>query len=56
MADDRKSLGFQSAAGLVRYFEEERSKGPRMDPKFVIYLSILGIILVELLKVWFPIT
>jgi len=55
MADQSKSMGFQSAAGLIRYFEEEKSKGPKIDPKLVIYISILGAIIIELLKVWWPI-
>ncbi|MBD6956075.1 MAG: preprotein translocase subunit Sec61beta [Thermoplasmata archaeon] len=55
MADQGKNVGFQSAAGLIRYFEEEKSKGPKLDPKLVIYIAILGGVIVELLKIWWPI-
>ncbi len=55
MADEGKNVGFQSAAGLIRYFEEEKSRGPKMDPKLVIYIAIIGTIIVEILKVWVPI-
>ncbi len=55
MADERRNVGFQSAAGLIRYFEEEKSRGPKIDPKLVIYIAIIGTIIVEILKVWVPI-
>ncbi len=54
MADEKRNVGFQSAAGLIRYFEEEKSRGPKIDPKLVIYIAIVGTIIVEILKVWVP--
>lgn len=54
MADEKRNVGFQSAAGLIRYFEEEKSRGPKLDPKLVIYIAIIGTIIVEILKVWVP--
>ena len=56
MAQKDKGTGFQSAAGLIRYFEEEKSKGPKIDPKLVIYMAIIFAILVELSKVFWPAT
>ncbi|MFG1519183.1 MAG: preprotein translocase subunit Sec61beta [Thermoplasmataceae archaeon] len=52
---DKKNEGFQSGAGLIRYFEEEEIKGPALDPKLVIYLAVAIAVSVELLKVFFPI-
>ncbi len=54
MAKKNKGTGFQSAAGLIRYFEEEKSKGPKIDPKLVIYMSIAFAVIVELAKVFWP--
>ena len=55
MAKRTKGAGFQSAAGLIRYFEEEKSKGPKIDPKLVIYMAIAFAIMVELAKVFWPV-
>ncbi len=54
MAQKDKGTGFQSAAGLIRYFEEEKTKGPKIDPKLVIYMAIVFAVLVELSKVFWP--
>ena len=32
---EKKSEGFQSGAGLIRYFEEEEISGPALDPKLI---------------------
>ncbi|MCL4329505.1 MAG: preprotein translocase subunit Sec61beta [Candidatus Thermoplasmatota archaeon] len=53
---DKKNEGFQSGAGLIRYFEEEEIRGPALDPKLVIYIAILIAVIVELLKIFFPIS
>lgn len=52
---DKKESGFQSGAGLIRYFEEEEIKGPALDPKLVIYIAIALALVVELLKIYWPI-
>lgn len=52
---EKKDSGFQSGAGLIRYFEEEEIKGPALDPKLVIYIAIALAVVVELLKVYWPI-
>ncbi|MEM0129953.1 MAG: preprotein translocase subunit Sec61beta [Thermoplasmatales archaeon] len=55
MPEERKSSGFQSAAGLIRYFEEEEDLGPILDPKLVLYIAIIFGVMVELLKLFWPI-
>jgi preprotein translocase subunit Sec61beta len=54
MAKKSKGSGFQSAAGLIRYFEEEKTKGPKIDPKLVVYMAIIFAVIVELAKVFWP--
>ncbi|MEM0073668.1 MAG: preprotein translocase subunit Sec61beta [Thermoplasmatales archaeon] len=55
MPEERKSSGFQSAAGLIRYFEEEEDLGPILDPKLVLYIAIIFGVMIELLKLFWPI-
>ncbi|MBC7081610.1 MAG: preprotein translocase subunit Sec61beta [Thermoplasmatales archaeon] len=45
--------GFQSAAGLVRYFEEEKT-GLKIDPRVIVIVSILTVVVVSLFKIFFP--
>jgi preprotein translocase subunit Sec61beta len=45
-----KEGGFQSAAGLIRYFESEEDK-VKINPWFVVALIIITIIAVEAAKV-----
>ena len=52
---DKKSEGFQSGAGLIRYFEEEEISSPALDPKLIIYIGIAMAVVVELAKVFWPI-
>lgn len=52
---DKKNEGFQSGAGLIRYFDEEEITGPALDPKLVIYIAIALSVVVELIKVFWPI-
>ncbi len=53
MAKKGKGTGFQSAAGLIRYFEEEKTKGPKLDPKLVVYMAVIfGVIVVLALHLW----
>ncbi len=56
MARESRRTGFQSAAGLIRYFEEEESKGPKLDPKLIIYFAIALAVVVELAKVFWPVS
>lgn len=53
MAKKRDSRGFQSAAGLIRYFEEEKT-GVKIDPKVVIGMAIATAVIVTALKILYP--
>lgn len=50
----KQRTGFQSAAGLIRYFEEEKT-GFKIDPIFVVVLSILTVVLVVMAKILWPV-
>ncbi|MCJ7517595.1 MAG: preprotein translocase subunit Sec61beta [Methanomassiliicoccales archaeon] len=50
----KKSEGFQSAAGLIRYFDSEDSKAFRINPWFVISPAVGLIVLVEIMRQLFP--
>ena len=47
MAKEKKGQGFQSAAGLIRYFDAEDSNAIQMTRWFVILCCILAIMVVE---------
>ena len=47
MAKEKKGQGFQSAAGLIRYFDAEDDNAIQMTRSFVIHCCILTIIFVE---------
>ena len=47
MAKEKKGQGFQSAAGLIRYFDAEDDNAIQMTRWFVILCCILTIIAVE---------
>ena len=48
MAKEKKSQGFQSAAGLIRYFDAEDSNAIQMTRWLVILSCILAIMVVEI--------
>ncbi len=50
----KSRTGFQSAAGLIRYFEEEKT-GVKIDPRFVIVFTIVTVIVITALKILYPI-
>lgn len=50
MAKDKKGEGFHSAAGLIRYFDAEDDKAPKLSPWLVLGLCIGIIVVVEILK------
>ncbi|MDD1769180.1 MAG: preprotein translocase subunit Sec61beta [Methanomassiliicoccales archaeon] len=50
----KKSEGFQSAAGLIRYFDSEDEKALRINPWFVIGIAVGLIIIVEVMRQLFP--
>lgn len=45
MADKEKS-GFQSSAGLIRYFDTEDEKSIKLNPYIIIGLAVVTIIVV----------
>ena len=48
MAKEKKGQGFQSAAGLIRYFDAEDSNAIQMTRWFVILCCILAVMVVEI--------
>jgi len=50
----RQRTGFQSAAGLIRYFEEEKT-GVKIDPVFVVILAILTVVVVVTARILWPV-
>ena len=49
----KKGEGFQSAAGLMRYFELGDEKAMKIDPKLIAALCIASIIIIEASKFFF---
>jgi preprotein translocase subunit Sec61beta len=54
MPKEKKGQGFQSAAGLIRYFDSEDEKAPKLSPYVVMGMIVGTIVIVSLLKVIFP--
>ena len=50
----KNDTGFQSSAGLMRYFDTENQTGIRISPRTVIGLAIGLIVVVMLLGVFVP--
>jgi len=48
MAKEKKGQGFQSAAGLIRYFDAEDSNAIQISKWAVIFTCILTIMVVEI--------
>ena len=46
----KKSSGFQAAAGLVRYFEEEKT-GYKVDPRLVLVMGIATAVIITILHI-----
>jgi len=53
MAKKKKS-GFQSAAGLIRYFDAEEELAPHINPKLVVVTGIALFIIVALITYLYP--
>jgi preprotein translocase subunit Sec61beta len=49
-----KKEGFQSAAGLIRYFDAEEKSALQIDPRIVIGLCVGTAIVVTALKYVYP--
>jgi preprotein translocase subunit Sec61beta len=54
MAKDSKTGGFQSAAGLIRYFDNEDEKALKLSPYVVVALCIITIAIVVVASSLFP--
>jgi len=54
MAKNEKSGGFQSAAGLIRYFDNEDEKALKLSPYLVIALCVLTIAIVTIANAVWP--
>ena len=47
--------GFQSQAGLVRYFDTENDKSVKLSPKLVVGIAVVFSIAVIILNTFFPV-
>ncbi|MCX6650417.1 MAG: preprotein translocase subunit Sec61beta [Methanomassiliicoccales archaeon] len=54
MAKENKTGGFQSAAGLIRYFDSEDEKALKMSPYVVIALCVITIAVVVVASALYP--
>jgi preprotein translocase subunit Sec61beta len=54
MAKDSKTGGFQSAAGLIRYFDNEDEKALKLSPYVVVALCVITIAIVVVASSLFP--
>jgi preprotein translocase subunit Sec61beta len=55
MPKEKKGSGFQSAAGLIRYFDSEDEKALKISPYVVIGIIVATIVVVSILKVLYPV-
>jgi preprotein translocase subunit Sec61beta len=51
----KNDTGFQSSAGLMRYFDVENEKGLKVSPYAVIGVAIAVIVIVEIATAFFSI-
>ena len=51
----KKNTGFQSAAGLIRYFDSEVDKGLVLKPVYIVGAIIAVVAIVSILKVIWPV-
>ena len=50
----KNDTGFQSSAGLMRYFDTENEKGIRISPRTVIGIAVGMIVVILLLNKFAP--
>ena len=50
----KKGSGFQSGAGLIRYFDSEDEKAPKIDPRFVVAGCVISALAVEFSRWYWP--
>ncbi|MGD1060665.1 MAG: preprotein translocase subunit Sec61beta [Methanomassiliicoccales archaeon] len=53
--ESKKNTGFQSAAGLIRYFDSEDEKALKINPYFILIFAALVIAVVEIAKAIWPV-
>lgn len=51
----KKGEGFHSAAGLIRYYDAEEDSALKIDPKYVMAMCIITVVVVEVAKVLWPV-
>ncbi len=51
----KKGEGFHSGAGLIRYFDAEDAKALKIDPRLVVGMCVASAVVVEALKVMWPV-
>ena len=54
MAKEKKGSGFQSAAGLIRYFDAEDETALKIPPWAVIGMCLTSIILIYVFDILYP--
>lgn len=55
MVSNKKGQGFQSAAGLIRYFDEEDDRSPKIPPWLVVTLCIGSAVVVTIAAWLWPV-
>ena len=56
MAKQKKSEGFHSAAGLIRYFDAEEKTSLRIPPWFVAGMCVATIVILTVVHIIWPVT
>jgi preprotein translocase subunit Sec61beta len=46
---EQKNRGFQSAAGLIQYYDMEETKSVKIPPEVVVIMGLAAAVLVEIL-------
>lgn len=54
MPKNKKGEGFHSAAGLIRYFDQEDDKALKINPWFVVGMCIAASVIVLVLGALYP--
>jgi preprotein translocase subunit Sec61beta len=54
MPKNKKGEGFHSAAGLIRYFDQEDDKALKINPWFVVGMCIAASVVVLVLGALYP--
>ena len=51
----KKGSGFQSGAGLIRYFDQEDETAVKVNPWVVVGVCIACAIIIEILRIYYPV-